>query len=90
MFWKPTVAIQADVGTFLVELSEAADGIHSYDPEWISTLQRRDREKESATEKVILLKINFMFEFEIFKFFFFLLSTFQPLFENLLRKVDVV
>lgn len=52
MFWKPTVALEADVATFLVELSEAADGIVQWDPDWIPTLRKRDQEKESATEKV--------------------------------------
>ncbi|KAI9556700.1 hypothetical protein GHT06_016491 [Daphnia sinensis] len=51
MFWKPAVAVQADVGTFLVELSEAADGLR-WDPEWVATLQKRDKEKELATEKM--------------------------------------
>lgn len=53
MFWKPAVAVQADVGTFLVELSEAADGL-KWDPEWVELLQKRDKEKELATEKVIV------------------------------------
>jgi acetolactate synthase-like protein len=53
MFWKPTVAVQADVGTFLVELSEAADGM-KWDPDWAATLQKRDKEKEVTTEKVVL------------------------------------
>lgn len=51
MFWKPTVAIQADVGTFLVELSKVADGLN-WDPNWVPTLQKRDQEKELANEKV--------------------------------------
>nr|CAH0102816.1 unnamed protein product [Daphnia galeata] len=51
MFWKPTVAVQADVGTFLVELSEAADGM-KWDPDWAATLQKRDKEKEVTTEKM--------------------------------------
>ena len=59
MFWKPAVAVQADVGTFLVELSEAADGI-KWDPDWAATLQKRDKEKELATEKVDQLEIVFI------------------------------
>lgn len=51
MFWKPAVAVQADVASFLVELSESADGL-KWDPDWVATLQKRDHEKEQATEKV--------------------------------------
>jgi acetolactate synthase-like protein len=58
MFWKPTIAVQADVGTFLVELSEAADGM-KWDPDWAATLQKRDKEKEVTTEKVVSKLFNF-------------------------------
>jgi acetolactate synthase-like protein len=51
MFWKPTVAVQADVGSFLVELSKTADGLE-WDADWIPTLQKRDQEKELANDKV--------------------------------------
>lgn len=57
MFWKPAVALQADVATFLVELSELADGF-TWDPEWVATLRKRDNEKEEATEKVVRSKIS--------------------------------
>ena len=50
------MAVQSNMGTFLVELSEAADGI-KWDPDWAATLQKRDKEKELATEKVDQLNI---------------------------------
>ena len=52
MFWKPAVAVQADVASFLVELSASPDGL-KWDPDWVSTLQKRDKDKEIATEKVL-------------------------------------
>ena len=51
MFWKPAVALEADVASFLVELSAAATDFR-WDPAWVSTLQKRDQEKEEANEKV--------------------------------------
>ena len=52
------MAVQSNMGTFLVELSEAADGI-KWDPDWAATVQKkkRDKEKELATEKVDQLNI---------------------------------
>ena len=50
------MAVQSNMGTFLAELSEAADGI-KWDPDWAATLQKRDKEKELATEKVDQLNI---------------------------------
>lgn len=54
MFWKPALAVQADVGTFLVQLSKIVDDT-KWDPNWLSTLQKRDQEKEIANQKVSLL-----------------------------------
>jgi len=51
MFWKPAVAVECDVGTFLVELSKTADG-HVWDPEWIKTLRKRDQDKEETNAKM--------------------------------------
>lgn len=47
------MAVQADVASFLVELSAAATDF-SWDPKWVATLQKRDQEKEEANEKVRL------------------------------------
>ena len=43
MFWKPTLAIQGDVGTFIMDL---VDGLHGYkcDPEWLKLLMDRDKQ----------------------------------------------
>jgi len=60
MFWKPTVAVQADVGSFLVELSKTADGLE-WDADWIPTLQKRDQEKELANDKVIYFQNSLRF-----------------------------
>ncbi|KAL4224666.1 hypothetical protein ACF0H5_015363 [Mactra antiquata] len=47
MFWKPTVAIQGDVGSFLMELSKGLQGFKC-DPEWLSMLKSKDADKEKA------------------------------------------
>ena len=47
MFWKPTVAIQADVASFIVELSQGLKG-YKCDQEWIDTLRNKDKQKEDA------------------------------------------
>ena len=59
MFWKPTAAVQADVGSFLVELSKTADG-HKWDANWVPTLQKRDQEKEKANDEVGSLYLIFL------------------------------
>ena len=59
MFWKPTVAVQADVASTLVELSKVCDD-NNWDPSWVSTLQKRDQEKEEANLKVIEFKSFFL------------------------------
>lgn len=51
MFWKPTVAVQADVASTLVQLSQRADD-NRWAPDWLSTLQQRDQEKEEANLKM--------------------------------------
>ncbi len=49
MFWKPTVAVQADVATFVTQLHAALRGFKC-DPEWPQSLKQRDIEKESGNE----------------------------------------
>ncbi|KAB5540160.1 hypothetical protein PHYPO_G00098610 [Pangasianodon hypophthalmus] len=47
LFWKPTVAIQGDVGSFLLQLSKGLVG-HKCPEEWIQCLKERDKTKEKA------------------------------------------
>ena len=45
MFWKPKVAIEGDVASFLVSLNKALKG-YTCNPEWPAALKARDEEKE--------------------------------------------
>ncbi|KAJ0063635.1 hypothetical protein NL108_004486, partial [Boleophthalmus pectinirostris] len=47
MFWKPTVAIQGDAGSFLVNLSKGLKG-HRCSEEWPQSLKSGDTTKEKA------------------------------------------
>ncbi|RVE64540.1 hypothetical protein OJAV_G00126790 [Oryzias javanicus] len=47
MFWKPTVAIQGDPGSFLVQLAKGLKG-HRCPEEWPQSLKAGDLSKESA------------------------------------------
>uniref|UniRef100_A0A673FP96 2-hydroxyacyl-CoA lyase 2 n=1 Tax=Sinocyclocheilus rhinocerous TaxID=307959 RepID=A0A673FP96_9TELE len=47
MFWKPTVAIQGDAGSFLLRLSKALKG-HRCPEEWPRSLKEGDAIKEKA------------------------------------------
>lgn len=47
MFWKPTVAIQGDAGSFLVNLSKGLKG-HRCPEEWPQNLKSGDATKEKA------------------------------------------
>ncbi|XP_026879492.2 2-hydroxyacyl-CoA lyase 2 [Electrophorus electricus] len=47
LFWKPTVAIQGDVGSFLLRLSKGLTG-HRCPEEWPQSLKDKDRTKETA------------------------------------------
>ncbi|XP_002741068.3 2-hydroxyacyl-CoA lyase 2, partial [Saccoglossus kowalevskii] len=47
MFWKPSIAIQGDPASFIVELQKKLDG-YKCDTEWVSTLKERDMEKEKT------------------------------------------
>ncbi|KAH3884535.1 hypothetical protein DPMN_008518 [Dreissena polymorpha] len=50
MFWKPTVAIQGDVGEFIMGLAAGLKG-YKCDPEWLNSLRGRDQEKEDANRQ---------------------------------------
>ncbi|KAJ1081541.1 hypothetical protein NDU88_001721 [Pleurodeles waltl] len=50
MFWKPTIAIQGDVGTFLTKLLKGLKN-YSCPPEWIEGLKEGDIKKEQANRK---------------------------------------
>ncbi|XP_053728874.1 2-hydroxyacyl-CoA lyase 2 [Synchiropus splendidus] len=47
MFWKPTVAIQGDAGSFLVRLAEGLKG-HGCPAEWLQALKAGDVTKEKT------------------------------------------
>ena len=47
MFWKPTEALQADAGHFLVQLAQTLSG-YKCDSDWPQMLKDRDIEKEKA------------------------------------------
>uniref|UniRef100_A0A8C8MH52 2-hydroxyacyl-CoA lyase 2 n=1 Tax=Oncorhynchus tshawytscha TaxID=74940 RepID=A0A8C8MH52_ONCTS len=50
MFWKPTVAIQGDAGSFLLRLSKGLKG-HTCPEDWPQSLKAGDVTKEKADEK---------------------------------------
>ncbi|KAG7316250.1 hypothetical protein KOW79_019791 [Hemibagrus wyckioides] len=47
LFWKPTVAVRGDVGSFLLQLSKGLVG-HRCPEEWVQSLKERDNAKEKA------------------------------------------
>ncbi len=47
MFWKPTIALQADVGSFIVDLARGLKG-YKCDPDWAKQLKDKDTAKEDA------------------------------------------
>ncbi|XP_047102030.1 2-hydroxyacyl-CoA lyase 2-like [Schistocerca piceifrons] len=51
LFWKPTLAVCGDAGTFLTELSLVIGGFKC-DPEWQETLKEEDRLKEISNTKM--------------------------------------
>ena len=53
MFWKPTVAIQGDVGSFVVSLARSLRG-YKCDPDWPASLKVRDQAKEDSNKSVSL------------------------------------
>ncbi|XP_067655613.1 2-hydroxyacyl-CoA lyase 2-like [Haliotis asinina] len=50
MFWKPTLAVQGDIGSFMVDVAAGMKG-YKCDPDWVKTLRDRDEEKEIANRK---------------------------------------
>ncbi|XP_037088038.1 LOW QUALITY PROTEIN: 2-hydroxyacyl-CoA lyase 2-like [Pollicipes pollicipes] len=51
LFWKPTLAVQADVGSFLREVAaELTD--YATDPAWLATLRARDDDKEERNAEM--------------------------------------
>ena len=47
MFWKPTVAVQADAADFMVRLQSKVGKLH-YSDGWLAKLKERDTQKEEA------------------------------------------
>lgn len=60
MFWKPSLAVQADIGSFITELANTLQQGTPYvcDKEWIQTLQQRDTAKEQQTLKMAEDKVD--------------------------------
>lgn len=54
MFWKPSLAVCADVGSFLQELSLFLVD-YKCSSEWLQQLQDRDLKKEEQHRKVTLV-----------------------------------
>ncbi|KAK6191683.1 hypothetical protein SNE40_003306 [Patella caerulea] len=48
MFWKPTVGVQGDVASFVVELQAELGDNYKCDQDWVKQLTARDDEKEKA------------------------------------------
>ncbi|XP_076030219.1 2-hydroxyacyl-CoA lyase 2-like [Oratosquilla oratoria] len=51
MFWKPTIAVEGDAGTFMRDLSANLTG-YSCQEDWISSLKERDIAKEETNKKM--------------------------------------
>lgn len=60
MFWKPTIAIQADVGTTIDKIARRLKGNYACPKEWLGSLVQRDEEKEAgnATKAQELTKLH--------------------------------
>lgn len=52
MFWKPTVPVIGDVGTFMRDLAAGLTG-YKCDAEWVASLRERDEAKELVNKKVV-------------------------------------
>jgi len=50
MFWKPTLAFQADPASFVVKLAEASKSFKGSD-EWLKTLREKDNLKEASNKQ---------------------------------------
>ena len=59
MFWSPSLAIQADVGSFVVALAETLGG-YSVPAEWISNLRSKDDAKAQANSKKGTEQLDFI------------------------------
>ena len=59
MFWKPSVAICADVGSFLQELALFLVD-YKCSPDWLQNLKERDAEKEKLNREVCLSFFNLL------------------------------
>jgi hypothetical protein len=57
MFWKPSLAVCADVGSFLQELFMFLVD-YKCSPDWLQQLQDRDAAKEKQNQKVMLLMFD--------------------------------
>lgn len=71
MFWKPTLAIVADPGSFMVAISNVLSSSYKCDQTWVSKLVGRDKDKdtenrkkakEPAAEKLNPLAVLFQFD----------------------------
>lgn len=52
MFWKPTIAVESDVASFMLEVAAGMQG-YKCDPDWISMLRNKDIDKETANRSVM-------------------------------------
>ncbi|XP_076450796.1 2-hydroxyacyl-CoA lyase 2-like [Babylonia areolata] len=50
MFWNPTVAMQADVGSAMQAISQGLKG-YRCDPDWLALLRSRDLDKEKKNQE---------------------------------------
>ncbi|XP_052067648.1 2-hydroxyacyl-CoA lyase 2-like [Mytilus californianus] len=50
MFWKPTIAIEGDVASFITELADGLKGFKC-DQEWIQKLKDKDNDKENVNRE---------------------------------------
>ncbi|KAK3102444.1 hypothetical protein FSP39_011418 [Pinctada imbricata] len=50
MFWKPTIAVESDVASFMVSVANGLKG-YKCDAEWVQKLKQKDDEKEKANRQ---------------------------------------
>lgn len=60
MFWKPTLAVQSDVGQFFLELVEELEKKKSFkvDESWVKHLRERDQAKEQKNAEQAVQTTN--------------------------------
>jgi len=51
MFWKPTLAVQCDAASFIIEVAKRLDG-YSCPVQWVQILSAREHEKEEENRKM--------------------------------------